>query len=263
MEVLVMQRLLGLAVVLLIGVGALAADVTVSYLGHSCFTIRAGSGPVVMLDPYGTYVPYLGLPAPADVVLMTHGHIDHCPDCYGEKDRVEGSPIKVYLLDGAGRCREKIPPAVWTITDEFATSAIEGSHVTASGGGQGSVCIFVFNMGGIRFAHLGDLGRTLTSAQISALSDVEVLFVPVGGAFTLNAPEAMAVLAQLPSVRVAFPMHYYVAGYTPWREMAPLSEFTTLAGAAATVRLIGAPSIVLSSDGLPDSTEIWVLDYTR
>ncbi len=247
----------------LVGVGGLAADVTVTFLGHSCFTIQEQGGPVIMIDPYGTYVPYPGLPARADIVLMTHGHIDHCPDCYGQNDRVEGNPVKVYLLDKNGRCSEKIPPAALRVTDTFATSVIEGSHVTASGGGQGNVCLFVFDVAGIRFAHLGDLGRTLTSAQVSALRDVDVLFVPVGGAFTLDAAEAMTVLGQLPSVKVAFPMHYAVAGVTPWQEMAPVSRFTTLASGTKTVRHVGSPSVVLSPDTLPSVAEIWVLDYKR
>ncbi len=258
-----MRRLTLLALLLLIGVAAAAADVTVSYLGHSCFTVQAEGGPIVMLDPYGSYVPYPGLPAPADIVLRTHGHIDHCPECYGEMDRIEGDPVKVYLLDSAGRCREKIPPAAWLITDEFKTSAVEASHVTASGGGQGYVCMFVFDVGGLRFAHLGDLGKILTSTQINALKDVDVLFIPVGGAFTINAAEAMTVLAQLPSVKVAFPMHYFVEGYTPWPDMAPLSDFTTVAGAMKTVRTVGDDTVVLNADTLPDSTEVWVLDFKQ
>ncbi len=241
----------------------LAGDVTVSYLGHSCFTIQALDGPIIMLDPYGSYVAYPGLPAPADIVLMTHGHIDHCPDCYGERDRVEGDPIKVFLIDTHGRCKERRPPAAWAITPEFEIHAIEGDHVTASGGGEGWTCMFSFEVDGIRFAHLGDLGKTLTADQVEGLEGVEVLFVPVGGAFTIDVAEAMTVIGQLPSVRVVFPMHYYVNGYTPisWSQMALLSEFVSLAGATYTVRDVEGFSVALAEDELPESVEIWTLEF--
>jgi len=243
------------------GVGVGAGEVAVSYLGHSCFTIQAEGGPILMLDPYGSYVPYPALPKPADIVLITHAHIDHCPYCFGENDRVEGDPIKVFLLDAEGHCREKLPPGAWVITDEFKTHAIEGSHVTQSGGGEGWVCMFSFEIDGIRFAHLGDLGRFLNSTQMEALSGVDVLFLPVGGAYTLDAAEAMTVIAQLPSVKVVFPMHYYVEGYCPWSAMAPVNDFTELAQMMYTVREIDGSSVSLDAETLPRSVEVWVLQF--
>jgi len=238
-----------------------AEDVEVSFLGHSCFTIQATDGPVVLIDPYATYVPYPGLPVPADIVLMTHQHIDHCPYCFGENDRVEGDPILVHLWDHAGRCREKIPPATWIITPEFKMHAIEASHVTGSGGGQGWVCLFSFEVGGIQFAHLADLGKPLTADQIEALSDVEVVFLPVGGAFTIDAAEAMEVIAQLPSVRVVFPMHFFVDGITPWPTMAPLQTFTDLAAETYVVRDIDGYRVEMNASALPRSVEVWVPEH--
>ena len=245
----------------ILGSAAFAGEVTVSYLGHSCFTIQEEGGPVIMLDPYGSYVPYPGLPAAADIVLMTHQHIDHCPWCFGENDRVEGNPILVYRWTDAGRCNEKLPPGSLVITEEFKTQVIEASHVTASGGGAGWVCMFSFEVGGIRFAHLGDLGRTLTADQINALDGVDVLFLPVGGAFTIDAAEAMTVIAQLPSVKVVLPMHYYVEGYCPWPDIAPLGDFTTLASETYTVREIDDFKTVLDAATLPRSVEVWVLEF--
>ena len=247
----------------LFGSVAAASDITISYLGHSCFTVQPEDGPLVMLDPYGSYVAYPGLPAPADIVLMTHGHIDHCPDCYGERERVEGDPVKVFLLDKDGRCQEKRPPSAWKITPEFRLHAIEGDHTTASGGGQGWTCMFVFEIDGIRFAHLGDLGRTLTADQIEAFDGVEIVFLPVGGAFTIGAAEAMTVIGQLPSVRVVFPMHYYVEGITPvsWAQMAPLGEFTTVAAETHVVREIEGYQVEMNRETLPDAVEVWILEY--
>ena len=118
---------------LLLSVVALGSDVSVAYLGHSCFTVQTDDGPIIMIDPYGSYVPYSALPKPADIVLMTHQHIDHCPWCHQESDRVEGDPILVYRWQANGRCNEKLPPGSLVITEDFKTHVIEGSHVTATG----------------------------------------------------------------------------------------------------------------------------------
>ena len=259
------MRTVGLSVLLpfLMVVSAFAGEVVVDYLGHSCFTIQAEGGPLVMIDPYGSYVPYPALPAPADIVLMTHAHIDHCPYCYRENDRVQGDPIIVHLWDDAGRCREKLPPASWIITEEFRLHAIEATHVTSTGDGQGWVCLFSFEVGGIQFAHLADLGRTLSDTQIDALRDVEVLFLPVGGGPTIDAVEAMTVIGQLPSVRVVFPMHYFVTGFTPtsWSSIQPLDVFAALAGATYEVRDLDESAVALDSDALPRSVEVWVPEF--
>ena len=198
------------------------------------------------------------LPKPADVVLITHGHIDHCPWCYGEKDRVLGTPILVWPFDEQGRVKE----GRWRLADWLTVDFVEATHVTKDGHGEGLVCLFAFDLGGIRFAHLGDLGRPLTEDQIEALGSVQVLMIPVGGYFTIDAAEAIQVIKQLPTVRVMLPMHYYVEGYCPWKEMAPIDGFLHLVRAEGwPIRRFDSASVVLSLDVLPDSVEVWVLPF--
>lgn len=236
------------------------ADVTVGYLGHSCFTVQAEGGLLILIDPYADYLPYPGLPTTADVVLITHGHIDHCAHCYGQKDRVEGDPTVVWPFGTDGRVRE----GSWKIIEGLSVRFVEATHVTASGGGQGSVCLFSFVQDGIRFAHLGDLGRTLSEAQIAALGDVQVLLIPVGGAYTIDAAEAIAVVKQLPSVRVVIPMHYYVEGYCPWPDIAPVDGFLDLAIAEGwTVRESEVAELSLSAESLPDQAEVWTMTFAE
>ena len=71
----------------------------------------------------------------------------------------------------------------------------------------------------------------------------------------------MTVIAQLPSVKVVFPMHYYVEGYCPWPDMAPLEDFTLVADVLYTVREIDDYKAVLDVDTLPRGVEIWVLEF--
>jgi len=246
-----------LAVAVCVGLAGSAEPVTVTFLGHSCFTIQAEGGEVIMIDPYATYVPYPGLPQPADVVLMTHAHIDHCPPCFGETDRYTGDPVVVAPWDSNGRSRE----GNWRITEDLVVRFIEATHVTLSGGGQGYVTLFAFDVGGIRFAHLADLGRILDPDQIAALGDVDVLFIPVGGAFTIDAAEALTVIAQLATVKVVFPMHFYVDGITPWTDMAPLSAFTQVAEVLYDVVEYDTAHVVLEAGELPEDVEISILPY--
>ena len=246
---------LGMAIT--VGLTSFGEQVTVTYLGHSCFTIQSEDSPIIMIDPYASYVPYPALPQPADIVLMTHGHVDHCPQSYGETDRYTGDPIEVVPWDNQGRIQE----GNWRISDDLLARFIEATHVTVSGRGQGYVSMFSFEYGGLRFAHLGDLGKILTTAQITALGDVDVLFIPVGGAFTIDAAEALTVIAQLPSVKIVFPMHYFVDDITPWPEIAPLADFTLVADVLHTVVGQEISQVVIDSDALPESVEVWIPEY--
>jgi len=240
-----------------VGFASFGESVTVTYLGHSCFTIQLEDGPIIMIDPYASYVPYPALPQPADIVLMTHAHVDHCPQSYGETDRSTGDPLEVFSWDNQSRIQE----GNWRITDELLVRFIEATHVTKTGSGQGYVGLFSFEVGGIRFAHLGDLGRILTSSQITALGDVDVLFIPVGGGPTIGAAEALTLIAQLPTVKIVFPMHYHVEDITPWPEIAPLSDFTLVADATVDVVDQETHQVVIDSNALPEDVEVWILEY--
>jgi L-ascorbate metabolism protein UlaG (beta-lactamase superfamily) len=80
-------------------------------------------------------------------------------------------------------------------------------HDKKRGVERGRNTVFVIHIDDMAFAHLGDLGHELTSAQIEDIGDIDVLFVPVGGNESLNASEAVAVIAQL-EPRIVIPMHY-------------------------------------------------------
>lgn len=238
------------------GAAALAGTVEIDWLGHSCFSLHGEDLPTVVIDPYATYLPYPGLPKPADIVLITHGHIDHCPYCFGQKDRVSGDPMIVFPFGPDRRVRE----GRWKIGEALVVQFVEAPHVTASGGGQGWVSMFAFDLAGVRFAHLGDVGQPLTESQIEALGPVDVLFLPVGGTYTIGPEEAVAVIEQLPTVRIAIPMHFFVEGYCPW-PLAPVDDFVAAVGATWPVHRIEGSTAMITADTLPESVEIWVMPF--
>jgi L-ascorbate metabolism protein UlaG (beta-lactamase superfamily) len=127
----------------------------------------------------------------ADLVLVTHEHLDH-----NGVGAIDGDPP---VLRRAGTHESPVGTVV----------GIAAEHDDAAGTRLGPNTLFVFELGGLRIAHLGDLGQAaLRDAQVVALGAVDLLMVPVGGdGATIAAAEAMAIVAAV-GARLVVPMHY-------------------------------------------------------
>ncbi|MCI7796366.1 MAG: MBL fold metallo-hydrolase [Lachnospiraceae bacterium] len=157
-------------------------QILIKWNGHSCFSVTADDYTIV-LDPYAPdSVP--GLPAlslTANRVLCSHTHRDHgCTD--------------VVTVEEKGAC-------------PFAIHTIDTFHDDAKGTLRGSNRIHILEAYGMRVAHLGDLGCSLTSEQEEQLKAVEAILIPVGGYYTIDADQAFAIVSSL-NPRVVIPMHY-------------------------------------------------------
>jgi L-ascorbate metabolism protein UlaG (beta-lactamase superfamily) len=84
-----------------------------------------------------------------------------------------------------------------------------------------------------------------------------VLFLPVGGFYTIDATEAGEVVDSLPDVRLVFPMHYRTKPLSDW-PIAPVDAFLRTKD---NVRHIGSSDVVLSKAALPETVEVWVLNH--
>jgi L-ascorbate metabolism protein UlaG (beta-lactamase superfamily) len=82
----------------------------------------------------------------------------------------------------------------------------------------------VFETGGTRIAHLGDLGHLLTDEQLKAIGPVDVVLIPVGGFFTIDAAQATRVIDQLKPRTIVVPMHYKT-DVLVIKELAPVDAF--------------------------------------
>lgn len=172
--------------------------------GHSCFTLEAEEGTLV-LDPYGDgQVPGLApLRLTADMVLCSHEHRDH-------------SAREVVTLTGR--------------TPAFGVETISTYHSGEQGALRGENTIHIITAEGMRLAHLGDLGRELTAQQKDRLHRVDVLMLPVGGYCTISAHEARTLATPL-FPRIIIPMHYRSAtsGYRfGYDELGLLGNFTAV-----------------------------------
>ena len=167
----------------------------ITWLGHSCFKIEDASGKVVVTDPFDEAVGYPLPKAKADVVTVSHDHHDH-----NHVAAIGGKPA---VVKGPG---EKEAAGI-----RFLGTA--AYHDELGGKKRGTNTIFSFEMDGVRICHMGDLGHQLGEREASALGEVDVLMIPVGGVYTLDAGGAKKVVGQI-KPKVVIPMHFMTPDLT-------------------------------------------------
>ena len=170
--------------------------------GHSCFTLETSQGSVVF-DPYedGSVPGLAPLHLSADVVLCSHDHRDH-------------NAKQVVALTGR--------------TPSFQVETLSTYHDPVQGTLRGPNTIHIISTEGMRLIHLGDLGCSLAPEQEARLEGANVLLVPVGGYYTIDASQAQALVQSL-APRIVVPMHYRSDSFG-YDVIAPLADFLALRG---------------------------------
>jgi L-ascorbate metabolism protein UlaG (beta-lactamase superfamily) len=231
---------------------AQAASRPVAYLtwyGQSCFLLESATGTRILMDPIPTNIGYL---PPADLhanaVTISHEHPDH-----NNVGLLQGKPriLRGLTADKKG----------WVKVDEkikdISVRSVGVYHDTKRGAELGLNTVFIFETGGVRIAHLGDLGHALTDEQISAIGSVDVVLVPVGGTWTIDAQEATHVVDQIRPRLVVIPTHYKTDVVTI-KELAPVDAF--LAG-RPNVRREKTNRVAITGLRYKPSAEVVVLNY--
>ena len=205
----------------------------IRWLGQASFSIHASDGTVVRMDPFDES---LGLPVsdePADVVTVSHGHFDH-----NAVHLVPGEPV---VIDQPG-------------TREACGILFAGTatyHDEVEGAKRGENIIFRFELDGVIVCHAGDLGHVLLPHQVGEIGHVDLLMVPVGGFYTIDASEAGKVIRLL-NPRVIVPMHYKLPGMD-----LPIDDAQPFLAAKTNVRNLD--ELEITADTLPAEQEIVVL----
>ena len=165
----------------------------IRYLGHSSFLLTESTGTAIVCDPSGEEVGFRMPEVSADAVTVSHHHYDH-----DNAKAVGGNPV---ILD-----REQgyeLPGVV--------INAVKSYHDDRQGALRGENVIFKFRMDGLDVCHLGDLGEECSSELIEAILPVNVLLIPVGGNYTIDAAMAKEYVDRI-MPDVVIPMHYRVKG---------------------------------------------------
>ena len=190
---------------ILISVFAVAAaqtapsSITITWLGQSTFVMSTNTGLNVLLDPTN---PGAYNPAPVDgvdVITVSHEHGDH-----NYIQMATGTPLVIRGLtqDGFAKIDQTIKGV--------HIRTVPAYHDSEKGGQRGRNALFVFEMPGLRIAHLGDLGHKLDPEQVSAVGPVDILMTPMAGGPTIDPKTAVEVINQL-QAKVVIPMHYSTA----------------------------------------------------
>jgi L-ascorbate metabolism protein UlaG (beta-lactamase superfamily) len=214
----------------------------IKWFGHSAFAITSQSGQVLITDPYeaGGYngaVGYLPINIIADIVTISHNHADHNyiktiqgnPKIINQKGDYEVGGIKI--------------------------KSIRGYHDMKQGKERGNNIIFTYEIDNIKIVHLGDIGHTLSQKEVDELGKTDILLIPVGGYFTIDAQQATDMVENL-KPKITIPMHYKTELLN--FPIAKVDEFTK--GKKA-VKKLSSPEISVSRETLPSEPEIWVLPY--
>jgi len=211
----------------------------IKFLGHSSFMIEGG-GVTVITDPFDSSKVGLSFPKiGADLVLSSHDHTDH-----NSIESVAGDP---FVINAPGEYE----------VGGVKVRGFETFHDDKGGKERGKNTVYLFQVEGITLCHLGDLGHTLGEGIVGEIGDLDVLFVPVGGVYTINHEQAAKVAAQL-EPKYIIPMHYRVEGMTEsFEELQPIATFLEAMG-------IENPEpkkeLSISKKGLPEEPEVVVLE---
>ncbi|MDR7419147.1 MAG: MBL fold metallo-hydrolase [Armatimonadota bacterium] len=213
------------------------------YHGHSMFSLVA-DGTTIVIDPWNEDI---GHPTPVvapDAIVVSHEHFDH-----NNVKLCRGTPKVIRCLAEEGKTWARVDERVGPVR----ITGVATYHDTEQGKARGKNTITIFEVEGLRIAHLGDLGHLLTDEQVRAVGRVDVLLIPVGGHYTIGPAEADAVIEQL-APKVVVPMHFKTEANASW-PIGTLEEF--LKGKTG-VRRKGA-SVHLSAAAMPATREIWPL----
>lgn len=185
----------------------------ISWLGHSCFKIDAkanGENVTIIIDPFDDSIGF-GLPRlKADIVLSTHDHFDH-----NNIAAIKGEP---FVVSGPGEFEVK----------KIVIYGIPTFHDASQGTERGPNTCFRLDAEDLKVVHLGDLGHTLSEEQLEYLEGADILLVPVGGQYTIDAAKASEVVAAI-EPRIVIPMHYKTPGLKV--EIDPVDGFLKEMGA--------------------------------
>ena len=216
----------------------------ITYYGHSSFLVEARDGTRIILDPYrsggfgGTF-RYAPIDESADAVVASHTHDDH-----GATDTIPGDPVVLMQPTSAK-------------VGGVQVTGVAVKHDDKGGSQRGTNTILVLDDGDIRLAHLGDLGHALAPAELKAIGKVDVVLVPVGGFFTIDAKTAAVVVESLDPA-VVVPMHYKTSG----ADLPIATEDAFLATQIVVQRVTGA-QIEVTHESLPAHRTTFVLSPSR
>jgi len=201
-----------------------------------------GSVTNVMFDPFKG----VGLREPrakADIILCSHSHSDH--------NNIEAvRHEKSVVLEGFIGTRQ---------VENVSIKGIATFHDDSHGGKRGRNSVYVVGLDELTFCHLGDLGHLLSPSQIDEMGSIDVLFIPVGGFYTIDPQQARNVMKSL-RPKITVPMHYRLPGMSStFNALSTIDDFIQIRD---NVKRLDNSRFTISSGDVPGKPVIMVPKLT-
>jgi L-ascorbate metabolism protein UlaG (beta-lactamase superfamily) len=210
----------------------------IQWYGHSSFLIHSGSQTKVVADPNFNVTPGIQ----ADAITVSNDHFTH-----NNVGAVTGNPV---ILRGI-TFRQTWNPIRTSVKD---ITIVNIPSQRGQSWGEVANSIFIYEMGSLCLAHLGNIGHLLSRAQEEVLQRVDVMMVPIDAMTNLGFEDILKVIEQV-KPPIVIPMHYDVARQG--------ELFAAFAANHYPVRRMPESQLTLSRSMLPKSTEIFVLTHPR
>ena len=201
--------------------------------GHSCFEIKDDI--TLVTDPHDG--KSIGIPAPTvegDIILVSHDHYDH-------------NSVKTVEKIGSKVVKDERKRKIFNVD----IKGIKTYHDEKSGDIRGENIIFKFLIDDIIFCHLGDLGHMVEESIVEKIGRVDILFIPVGGNFTIDADIAWEIIKSIEPA-IIIPMHYKIGGLS-----LPIDNLDTFLEKSVYKILKVGNEIDFDKTDIPKETEIW------
>ena len=221
---------------------ASAAEVEITYAGHSTYFIDTPGGVRIATDYSGAY--QVGrLP---DVVTMNRAHSTHYslnPDkriphvLHGWSD--DGKPAVVSERIGDTFIRNVTTDIRRYFGDDSGTDMIRDGN-----------SIFIFEVAGLCIGHLGHLHHKLDESHFAQIGRLDIVMVPIDGTYTMSLDGVSEITKRL-RASVVLPMHRFAT---------PLDEFMRLIGQQFEIDRRTERSLRISRDTLPSTPTVIILD---
>lgn len=212
-----------------------------NYLGHAAFEIILDDGRKIVTDPYeaGSYNGALGfdpIEGSYDIAVVSHEHPDH------RSEEVVSRAEKVFERAGVHEA------------EGVKVTMLPTYHDESEGNERGTNHISIIEADGVRVAHFGDLGHTVLIGDIPELEGVDVVLLPVGGHFTIDAWAAKKVVDEI-GPKLVIPMHFKVEklGF-------PIDTVDGFRELMENVEVPGTSELVLDEKALSGTKKVVILD---
>src|SRR5450830_164474 len=216
----------------------------IKYLGHSSFLIKTKTAKVVT-DPYDPEMVGLKFPkTEADVVTVSHSHKDH-----NQIKNVSGiNGVDPLIIDMPGEF-EKMGVRIF---------GFQSYHDKTKGSERGENILYKFEAEGLSVLHCGDLGVIPEESFLETIGEVDILMVPVGGFYTIDADEAFQLVKRIEPA-IVIPMHYNHSKLDQknFNQLTGVNEFTKKFGLDNPIPL---PKLVYKKEEIEQEMKVVVLE---